>query len=76
MDDCRCSRLPSIHIPIMGAAQSDNRSAFSTMVRLTSNVGMYLGDVVLMSQPLLPIGMKTPSCIQGLRGGEDSEIRT
>src|SRR5689334_4650183 len=47
------------------AKSNPNRSAFSTMVRFRSNVGMYCGDVVLISQPLLPMGMKTPSCIIG-----------
>ena len=37
---------------------------------------MYCGDVVLISQPLLPIGVNTPSCMQGLRDCvERAEIR-
>ena len=49
---------------IMDSAKSKpNRSAFSTTVRLSSNEGMYCGDVVEISQPLLPIGMNTPSCM-------------
>jgi len=51
---------------IMDSAKSKpNRSAFSTMVRFRSNDGMYCGEVVEISQPLLPMGMKTPSCMGG-----------
>ena len=45
------------------AKSKPNRSAFSTMVRLRSKLGMYCGEVVEISQPLLPMGMKTPSCM-------------
>ena len=38
------------------------RTAFSTIVRLRSKVGLYCGEVVEISQPLLPMGMNTPSC--------------
>ena len=49
---------------IMESAKSKpKRSAFSTMVRLSSKLGMYCGLVVEISQPLLPMGMKTPSCM-------------
>src|SRR5271168_4824446 len=33
------------------------------MVRFRSKLGLYCGEVVEISQPLLPIGMNTPSCI-------------
>ena len=52
---------------IDSAKSKPNCSAFSTMVRFRSKVGMYCGDVVLISQPLLPMGMKTPSCMHALR---------
>ena len=49
---------------IMDSAKSKpNRSAFSTTVRFRSKDGMYCGEVVEISQPLLPMGMKTPSCM-------------
>ncbi len=38
-------------------------SAFWTISLLSWKEGLYCGDVVEMSQPLLPIGMKTPICI-------------
>src|SRR5271155_3098175 len=59
-----CDAPPKPCSLIMDNANSKpNRSAFSTMARLRSNVGMYCGEVVEISQPLLPIGMKTPSCM-------------
>src|SRR5580704_12919892 len=48
---------------IDSAKSKPNRSAFSTIVRFRSKLGMYCGDVVEISQPLLPMGMKTPSCM-------------
>jgi len=38
-------------------------SAFWVMVLLSSKLGMYCGEVSEMSQPLLPMGMKTPTCM-------------
>lgn len=38
-------------------------SAASVTVRFSSKVGMYCGDVEEISQPLLPIGRKTPTSI-------------
>src|SRR4051794_3524971 len=49
-------------------------SAFSTIVRLRSKLGLYWGDVVEISQPLLPMGMKTPSCIAALSSGCDEFV--
>src|ERR1700736_6761756 len=48
---------------IESAKSNPNRSAFSTIGRLRTKLGMYGGEVVDISQPLLPMGMKTPSCI-------------
>jgi hypothetical protein len=48
---------------IESAKSNPNRSAFSMTVRFKSKVGMYCGEVVDISQPLLPIGRKTPSCM-------------
>jgi hypothetical protein len=45
---------------IDNAKSSPYRSAFCTISRLSSKLGMYCGEVVEISQPLLPIGMKTP----------------
>src|ERR1700704_50073 len=50
------------------AKSKPNRSAFSTIVRLRSKLGMYCGEGVDISQPLLPMGMKTPSCMQSNSG--------
>src|SRR5882757_5296053 len=38
-------------------------SAFITTCLLSSKVGLYCGELVEISQPLLPIGMKTPISI-------------
>ncbi len=54
---------------IDSAKSKPNRSAFSTTVRLRSKLGMYCGEVVEISQPLLPMGMKTPSCMGVAFGG-------
>src|ERR1700731_1371521 len=45
------------------AKSKPNRSAFSTIVRLRSKLGRYWGEAFEISRPLLPIGIKTPSCI-------------
>src|SRR3977135_4346554 len=47
------------------AKSKPKASAFCTTVLLRSKLGLYFGDVVEISQPLLPIGIKTPSCIAG-----------
>src|SRR5882762_8775250 len=49
---------------IDSAKSKPNLSAFSTTVRLSAKLGLYCGEVVEISQPLLPIGMNTPSCIR------------
>src|ERR1700730_16228462 len=72
-----CDGPPNPCSLIMESAKSNPKcSAFATIVRFRSNVGMYCGDVVLISQPLLPIGMKTPSCMQGLRDCGEEERRS
>jgi len=48
---------------IESAKSKSKRSAFCTISRLRSKLGLYCGEVVEISQPLLPIGIKTPSCM-------------
>ena len=45
---------------IESAKSKPKRSAFCTTSRFRSKLGMYCGEVVEISQPLLPMGMKTP----------------
>src|SRR6185369_8474735 len=45
------------------AKSKPNRSAISTTARLRSKLGLYCGEVVETSQPLLQMGRKTPTCI-------------
>ncbi|HWZ37963.1 MAG TPA: hypothetical protein VNY08_06655, partial [Bradyrhizobium sp.] len=45
------------------AKSKPKRSALATISRFRSKLGLYCGDVVEISQPLLPIGINTPSSI-------------
>ena len=57
-----CDGPPKPCSLIIDSAKSKPKpSAFCTMVRFSSKLGMYCGDVVEINQPLLPIGMNTPS---------------
>src|SRR4029453_16598671 len=49
------------------AKSSPYFSAFCTTCLLRSKLGRYCGEVVEISQPLFPIGMKTPISILGHR---------
>ena len=49
------------------------RSAFCTISLLSSKLGLYCGEVSLMSQPLLPMGMKTPKSMPSAM--QDARLR-
>ncbi|MDQ0907155.1 hypothetical protein QFZ22_003140 [Streptomyces canus] len=56
---------------IMDRAKSNPcSSAFCTTALLSSKVGMYCGELLEMSQPLLPMGMKTPMSMPLLMIGD------